>query len=90
MGRTSRPRSSAICGAFTYDTGSLDVAEKKPLSADSVRMRVSNSAIWPWYSISRLSGPEAQSPPKMRPICSASARYGRTVSDASAAETFTA
>ena len=41
VSRTSRPRSAAICGAFTYDTGSSDTAPNRPFSTDRVRMRVS-------------------------------------------------
>ena len=38
---TVMPRSSAIFGAFTYDTGSSLMRPKKPFSSDRVRMRVS-------------------------------------------------
>ena len=50
------PRSSASCGALTYDTGSSVATANRPLSTARDRIRVSWSARPPWNSMSSVAG----------------------------------
>jgi hypothetical protein len=68
------PRSFASNGALTKVTGSWITAEKAPFNPESVRARVSCSAMPPWYSKRNASIPLPVRATAIRPSRSASCR----------------